>query len=178
MAAFASSYIKTEASQVTRSADSASMTGTNFSSWFNNSEGTFFVEASASSVAASSSGVIRALNTASGSERMRLTFTNTGINFAVFSGNTTQASFALATGLTNNTFYKIVASYATNNVIGSANGLSPLTDNDAVIPVGVDQMQIGQDGAAASTMLNGRIKKIAYLPKASTATQAQALATP
>jgi hypothetical protein len=39
--AFATSYIPTVASQVTRSADVATMTGTNFSSWYNQTEGTF-----------------------------------------------------------------------------------------------------------------------------------------
>jgi hypothetical protein len=38
---FATSYIPTVASQVTRSADVATMTGTNFSSWYNQSEGTW-----------------------------------------------------------------------------------------------------------------------------------------
>ena len=38
--AFPTSYIPTTASTVTRSADLASMTGTNFSSWYNSSEGT------------------------------------------------------------------------------------------------------------------------------------------
>ena len=42
--AFATSYIPTVATQVTRSADVASMTGTNFSSWYNATEGSFFVE--------------------------------------------------------------------------------------------------------------------------------------
>jgi hypothetical protein len=40
--AFPTSYIPTVASTVTRSADSASITGTNFSSWYNPSEGTLF----------------------------------------------------------------------------------------------------------------------------------------
>jgi hypothetical protein len=38
-----SSYIPTDASQRSRVADSCSMTGTNFSSWFNSSEGTFTI---------------------------------------------------------------------------------------------------------------------------------------
>ena len=41
--AFPTSYIPTVASQVTRSADSASMTGANFSSWYNVSQGSFYV---------------------------------------------------------------------------------------------------------------------------------------
>ena len=40
----ASSYIPTSASQVTRSVDGLTMTGTNFSSWFNSPEGTFVAE--------------------------------------------------------------------------------------------------------------------------------------
>ena len=42
--AFPTSYIPTTASTVTRSADLASMTGTNFSSWYNQSEGTIYLE--------------------------------------------------------------------------------------------------------------------------------------
>jgi hypothetical protein len=43
LGSFATSYIPTAASSVARSADTASMTGTNFSSWYNQSEGTFVV---------------------------------------------------------------------------------------------------------------------------------------
>lgn len=45
--AFPTSYIKTEASQVTRAADYAAMTGANFSSWYRQDEGTLFAEATA-----------------------------------------------------------------------------------------------------------------------------------
>jgi hypothetical protein len=41
--AFPTSYIPTSGSQVTRSADNASMTGTNFSNWYNQSEGTIVI---------------------------------------------------------------------------------------------------------------------------------------
>lgn len=41
--AFATSYIPTTIAQVTRTADNASMTGTNFSSWYNASEGALLV---------------------------------------------------------------------------------------------------------------------------------------
>ena len=41
---FPTSYIPTSGSTVTRSADAASMTGTNFSSWYNSSEGTVFAK--------------------------------------------------------------------------------------------------------------------------------------
>ena len=41
---FPTSYIPTKGSTVTRNADEASITGTNFSSWYNQSEGTIFSE--------------------------------------------------------------------------------------------------------------------------------------
>ena len=43
--AFPTSYIPTVASTATRAADVASITGTNFSSWYNNTEGTFVTDA-------------------------------------------------------------------------------------------------------------------------------------
>jgi hypothetical protein len=42
--AFPTSYIPTTASTVTRAADIASITGSNFSSWYNNTEGTVFTD--------------------------------------------------------------------------------------------------------------------------------------
>ena len=42
--AFPTSYIQTVASQVTRAADAASMTGTNFSSWYDQAQGTLYAE--------------------------------------------------------------------------------------------------------------------------------------
>jgi hypothetical protein len=42
--AFPTSYIPTSGSTVTRSADVASITGTNFSSWYNQSQGSWFVD--------------------------------------------------------------------------------------------------------------------------------------
>jgi hypothetical protein len=44
LGSFATSYIPTTASQVTRTADVATMTGTNFSDWFNATEGSFAVQ--------------------------------------------------------------------------------------------------------------------------------------
>lgn len=41
---FPTSYVPTTSSTLTRSADIASMTGTNFSSWYNQSEGTVFID--------------------------------------------------------------------------------------------------------------------------------------
>jgi hypothetical protein len=43
--AFSTSYIQTTTATITRNADSASITGTNFSSWFNSNVGTFYVHA-------------------------------------------------------------------------------------------------------------------------------------
>ena len=44
MSSFATSYIPTTSATVTRTADQASITGTNFSSWYNQSQGTMYSE--------------------------------------------------------------------------------------------------------------------------------------
>jgi hypothetical protein len=61
--AFATSYIPTVASQVTRTADVATMTGTNFSSWFNASEGAFAVQASSTNTSTTNAALFSCHNT-------------------------------------------------------------------------------------------------------------------
>jgi hypothetical protein len=51
LGAFPTSYIPTVASQVTRNADAATMTGTNFSSWYRADEGSFYAEAMPANIA-------------------------------------------------------------------------------------------------------------------------------
>lgn len=48
--AFATSYIPTDASSATRNADDVTMTGTNFSNWFNPNEGSFVVYADSAAI--------------------------------------------------------------------------------------------------------------------------------
>jgi len=176
--AFPTSYIPTVASQVTRSADSASMTGANFSSWYRADEGSFYAEfgpygARASQTASGNFGVFGA---SSG------TFNNghnifAGSGFApVYSvrANSVDSCY-LSSGLLNaNSTNKVAAAYKTNDFARSLGGASPATDTTGILPQGATQANIG---ALASSVgpLNGTIKKIAYYPIRLTNSQLQAL---
>jgi hypothetical protein len=171
--AFATSFIPTVASQVTRSVDNAVMTGTNFSSWFNSAEGSFYAEAATLNVA-TNSGILRAVFTASSAERMRLTFASSQGNYLVSTTVGTQANVNLG-AVTTNTFNKIAMAYKTNDTAGSLNGAAVVTDTSVILPTGLDTLQIGQDGSAATTMLNGTIKQISYYPQRLPNSQLQTL---
>ena len=178
---FATSYIPTVASTVTRSADNAEMIGTNFSSWYNQSEGTFVSDFDKYSVA-SRGGVLCAGNTlaATGTDiaidgqndaKVRMFIENAG---AVEMLNATLATYAA------NTPIKAAAAYATNNAVGAAAGALGTVDTSVVVPT-LNALQIGglrNSSAAPQAPLNGHIRQIAYYNTRLPNTQLQTLTAP
>lgn len=171
MAAFASSYIKTEASQVTRAADAASMTGTNFSIWYNQAEGTLYAEG-------------KSVNAITGTTARRYAEINDGTGNNIISvefRNTTQSRFnvtnsaLITSGGTIDQFSKIAGAYAVDNFAFCANGTLGTSDTSGTVPV-VTQLSIGNraDLSNAAT-INGTLKKIAYYPIRVSNTNLQAL---
>jgi hypothetical protein len=175
MAAFASSYIKTEASQVTRASDAASMTGTNFSSWYNQAQGTLYGESSIPAINTSGVSIYTSATISDGT-------TNNFLNIRAF---TTAGSLLWdATGRTNgvdqfdtgqqiygaNVPVKNSLAYATNNVGNSVNGQAVSTDTSVILPI-VNQLVIG----GATNNLNGHIRKLSYYPIRCTNAQLQGL---
>jgi hypothetical protein len=166
---FPTSYIKTEASQVTRLEDAASMTGTNFSSWYRPDEGTVFVDALATFSGGSSQFVGF---DSGGSNRWRVGHTGgNSTNFLVVIGGSVVTNINRIAPL--GSYNKSAASYgAGDNNSFVANASAPVTSVNAGIPV-VDKMTIGSAAAVATRRV--LIKKIAYYPQRITDTQLQAL---
>ena len=174
LGAFATSYIPTVASQVTRAADAASMTGTNFSTWFNTGEGTLYAEGFTANT--STTGIV-SINDNTGNNRidMRLTL-GTGVGSSFISVNgTNQALFT--SNATANTQAKQVVAYKVDDFAFCRNAGTVQTDTSGTIPTLVTQMRIGTlDGATNNTwLLGGSIKKIAYYPIRVTNAQLQSL---
>ena len=170
--AFATSYIPTVASQVTRAADAASMTGTNFSSWYNAGQGTLYAEANTYSVSTGNRTSF-AINDATLANRISVSHGST--KATVVNGGTTQMSQSIASVVfTDNTFSKVSVAYADNNGNASANGTLGTLDTAMTIPV-VTQLQIGTQVGLAVPVLNGTIKKLAYYPIRCADAQLQAL---
>ena len=156
LGAFATSYIPTTTATVTRAADVASITGSNFSSWYNQAEGTVFFEGINPAVSTTAF----AVSDGSTNNRLQMeTGTNTRVA-RVVSGGTTQAG--------NNTAYtygasqKFAMSYVTNSINFANAGTLGTEDTSATIPT-VDQARIGANPTGANP-LNNTIKRFTYWP--------------
>jgi len=168
--AFPTSYIPTVASQVTRSADAASMTGTNFSSWYNAAEGTIYAEGSSNG----SSGQIGYVAVSNGTtaEEIDIRISNGVRRSFVVTNSTDQASISNG-NYTAGAIEKRAVSYFVNLINAATNGSMGVEDTSALLPV-VNQLRIGSLGGGAQ-ILNGVLKKIAYYPERLTNAQLQAL---
>jgi hypothetical protein len=174
MAAFATSYIKTEAASVTRNADAATMTGANFSSWYRADEGTLYAEAAFLALAVSRQVV--AINDSSVNNLISIQTnpsTASTSRFTVTANGVPQAPMGFASAFTAGSFSKHAGAYKTNDFAFSSNAATATTDTSGIVPV-VNQMQLG---AVLTTTSNVFIKKIAYYPTRCTDAQLQALTT-
>jgi hypothetical protein len=169
--AFATSYITTVASQVTRAADTASMTGTNFSSWFNAAEGTMYAEALPPSGIDSSVRFVAAIyNTTAYSNAIRLERTGGSFRYV----QTFNTSSGLTTAVwANNTNAKVVGGYSAGGNAASFNGAAAVSVTSQV-PTGMVELGIGGNPGGGNSWC-GTIKKIAYYPLRVTNANLQAL---
>jgi hypothetical protein len=157
--AFPTSYIPTITATVTRSADVASISGTNFSSWYRQDEGTVFTEGS--SAWASGNFVGSSDNT-----------NNNRIFIGVASGPasrlliTTSGSTAAAVTVpyTLNTSLRGAGGYKENSSQFAANGVLGTEDTNCTIPT-VNRLSIGSNTTSSDFFLNGTIRRLAYFPQ-------------
>ena len=158
--AFATSYIPTVAATVTRAADSASMTGTNFSSWFNASEGTFVVESTEVEGAGSSKSFAARKGATTSLIRAGRNFGTGQGSGDVFNAGSAQAQIVTANAWNSAAFNKIAFAYKLNDVGVSLNGGAAATDMIATIPTDCDELSIGTNGVGP--IINGHIKSLTF----------------
>jgi hypothetical protein len=172
-AAFATSYIPTVASAVTRNADIATMTGTNFSTWYNQSEGTFVTAASQNAAIATNNRILSA-NDGSVNESFQVSFAN---NSTSGYGEIRDGGSAVAAILTGTfaatTIARMAFGSSLNDAALSVNGGAVGTDNTVTMPT-VDRLNIGSNAGGAN-VLNGHVRAIVYYKKRLLNAQLQAL---
>ena len=172
---FPTSYIPTTTAQVTRAADAAVMTGTNFSSWYRQDEGTLYEEGSAfKSNTDANPRFTSSITDGLANFVMGLRYT-TAVQPRVDSGGSVQVQLTTLNPHETNVFCKSAIAVRQNDFAASANGLTPLTDTSGVLPTTMNTLSIGSYGTA---YLCGHIKKIAYYPKRLSNTELQALTRP
>jgi len=161
---FATSYIPTVASQVTRAADNASMLGDNFATWYNASEGTLFAKYSVVGYNTGASNAAASFNdsTTSNFIVVRTTASTTQPNFSVRTSGVTE-SLDVSTTIPVNTTVNAAGAYKINDFAFSANGSAVVTDTSGSVPV-VSRFSLGFTGTIGTNQLNGTIRSISYYP--------------
>lgn len=159
---FATSFIPTDstAGGITRNADVATMTGTNFSSWYNASEGTFEVNA-----------IRKAAPTAGKYPYALYLISTAGNDFNIYQNGATSENALIRVGSVNqanmnstvvaaNTPYNQVVSYKVNSFASCVNAGTLLKDNSGSIPT-LNTLYIGAINTTGYE-INGWISKIKY----------------
>ena len=158
--AFPTSYIPTTSATVTRAADVASITGSNFSSWYNQTEGTVFAEGL--TFGGSSTNCLVSIDDNTTSNRIQLRRTIVGPASSlrmVSSGGSIDANLTTGTALGLN---KIAAGVAASNQNLASNGILA-TGITSITPMPVVTQAVIGNGAA-STHMNGTIRRLTYWP--------------
>lgn len=156
-ASFASSYIPTVASAVTRNADVATMTGTNFSNWYNATQGASTIFA----IPISISGIKPLFQMDDNTADNIINLRGNAANPELYIKATTDQAQIDAGTIVANTAYKLSGAWNTDNCAASQNGAAAVTDNTATIPT-VTQARLGSDG---TNYANAWLQKIFYYPQ-------------
>jgi len=162
--AFPTSYIPTSGSTATRNPDNVSMTGTNFSDWYNPSEGSIYCSAYNVGVTTTTSRFFYAIEdaSASSSDFMRQWIWNGNTSLLLnsfYTSNTTGQGSAISAEFSvslEDVNKKISVGYAQSDFARSYNG-SLTTDTSGNLPTGIDRLRIG-------TNLSGHISQLTYYP--------------
>lgn len=189
----ATSYIPTQSSTVTRAADvvysaagtravdNAEITGANFSSWYNQGEGTLYSESlsfnkswwdaivlldnnNIPNNSITNRDFIQQVYFSSGQGQIGAELAASGTQYAVnWDSNISRASFT-----------KIASAMETDRFASSANGHAVATDTSIVIPTKINSLYLGKFYLSYAPF-SGYIKKVSYYDQALTDAELQAL---
>jgi hypothetical protein len=159
LGSFATSFIPTAAAAVTRNADVATMTGTNFSDWFNATEGAinvaFTMQGSDSTTrktfeigdGGTTNLIDSYVSSLAGNARVRVS----GSNQCLFGGSASASQ-------------KLTLAYKADNFAAAFSGAATQTDTAGTIPSGMTQLRLGSN-AASGNVLCGWLESFEYYPQ-------------
>jgi len=159
--AFPTSYIPTVASSVVRSADVCSITGANFTSFWNTNEGAMFASGDPRGGAGAATLVMA--NSGANSNQIAFDRTTTAIKFGI--ANSGSYTATIQQNSANASFVKIAGSYATNDARSALNGTLGTPDTSVIVPTNLVRFNIGSAGLANQEFANGCIFAIRYFRK-------------
>ena len=157
--AFATSYIPTTTTALTRNADVATMTGTNFSDWFNASEGTFSIDCIINTKPAAQI----LMEMSDGTSNNRLQFqrdsSSSNLTYASIVGGAIPVNLS-RTGAFVSDVGSICAAYKLDSYAVAVQGGSVATDTSGGVPP-LDRLRIGAT-VAGTAPSSGWYQKISY----------------
>ena len=168
LGAFPTSLIKNSTnSDVTRSPDNVSMTGTNFSDWYNTTEGTIFVDCTpVYSSPTNQYKRLLSIHNNSGSQvdviQLIQYEQSNVVQFAVWDGSSPQALFSKSS-FTSGTRFKVAFAVKENNINASYDGNIGTDDTTCTLPA-MTQMDIGKYTTGSGTQTTVHINNISYYP--------------
>jgi hypothetical protein len=151
----ATSHIPTGANPVTRNPDIATITGTNFSEWWQAGKGSVLVRARPQTVIGTRPWI--QFDDATGNDIIAMRGNATNPELYIRSGGTDQAQIDSGT-IAANEIYRLAGAWANNDCASSLNNGTPVLDGVATIPT-ITQARLGSDG---TNYLNGHIEAIEY----------------
>lgn len=163
---FPTSYIKTTGASATRSADNASITGENFSSWYRQDEGTLYSEVN---TLADSSASRISMSDGTSSNRI---FISNGI-YPLYVRKDDSIQVREESSAIVNAYSKRAAGLKKDDFAISIDGGDPLIDTAGDLPF-VDRFAFSTSHVS-DNYVNGHIKKLAYYPQRLTNEQLQNL---
>lgn len=182
---FATSFIKEPGGISSRAVDVLTMTGTNFSRWFNPTEGTIVVEFSVFDNGINFGGSnaficvfdIDSAASANSDYNLFLSAAYPGYRGHVNVAGVSQVIFngVLPLGTGARTRYAIA--YKANDFAASYNGAAVLVDNSGLLPPSPDRLAIGSTNGGAGSHLNGHLRRFLYYPRRLSNARGQELAT-
>ena len=162
--AFPTSYIPTTTATATRSADVASITGANFSSWYNQTEGTVFADIVGFSIASSQFPRIVEFSDGTSNNIIRLQqYSSNLVRTSISTGSVGQMGQdggTIAQGVRG----KVALAVATDNCAFVVNAGTPSADSSVTVPVVITQATIA--GTTGGTSIsNSTINRLTYWPQ-------------
>jgi hypothetical protein len=171
--AFPTSYIPTVASTVTRNPDLVTIEGTKFSSWYNQTEGTFLYNGTLPFVTNDPTvrvmyGVSNGFNF-SNSIYATKSASSLGMNFIVIGNNVNQSPLGGSLPNMTSSKIKIASSVSPNNIYSCGDGRAAVKTSrpSAFIPT-VTKLSLGREpwNSSPQNTIIGCISKFTYYPKA------------
>ena len=162
--AFRTSYIPTTTAAATRSADVASITGTAFSGWYRQAEGTVFADGSTAALTGTTGFV--AINAAGNTNRLEIRQSRNTPNATGAATDVAWTNIVLAPTIVANTLYKQAVAFSNashgNSIEGSLDTSSTTIGTIAATQLffGIRASQTAPTGGSSST-----IRRIAFWPQ-------------